>query len=90
MIPGIVLIATIKPIIPPIIDANEAYIKYFLDICLPVYPKAFKVPIRPLCSSTILVIDVKLIKVAIKKNKNGNILPILLILSVSSLYELNP
>ena len=73
----------ISPIPPPIIVARLAYIRYFLDICLLLYPKAFKVPISTLSSSTILDIEVKLIKAATKKNTTGNTSAKLATLSVS-------
>ena len=52
------------PISPPIKHADNAYKQYFASICALLYPSAFNVPISVLSSSTILVIDVKLIRIA--------------------------
>ena len=71
------------PIIPPNNVAKMAYIIYFDAIFNFVYPNAFNVPICTLCSSTILVIDVKLISAAITKNTTGNTYPIFAIRSES-------
>ena len=47
------------------------------------YPNAFKVPISPLCSSTILVIVVIQTKAATKKKNTGNTFAIEFILSAA-------
>ena len=62
-------------ILPPAV-ARNAYPRYLEAIEKLPYPSAFIVPISILCSSTIRVIPVRLIRAATKKNITGNTFPI--------------
>ena len=87
MILGRIVSPTSTPAMLPPAVASRAYNPYFFATSKPVYPRAFKMPIWVLCSSTILVIVVRLTSAATRKKITGNTSPIAPILSVSPPYS---
>ena len=72
MIYGIIFSPIRIPKTPPVNVARIAYQRYFPTIEAFPYPRAFKIPICVLSSSTIRVIVVRLINAATRKIRQGN------------------